>query len=310
MSVNQVLIATHILNEEERLPRLLDSLTSQSYQNLKLFISDNHSDDKSSQILASYSTKLQLRVVRPPHRLGQLENFFYMSSQLQKEAVQDSRIFYLGADDYFLGNDAVLNLVNSVKTSDVEITLPTINIISPKGKSRTTTSHYRSHRTSRRLVQLSLDSISTGVQAHHSLMSSDAFFFWVKRFLVWHGNQTGDRDSFAEYMALWDLVAKYPMNYCENSVFVKEVNNRKDTSNRIKNENKKGDRIQYSRILKAHHSKNLSTFRLLKQRKKLTQERINVFLVLSFLAYLKNGFADSKLLMNLIIQRLRNRKNS
>lgn len=44
------------LNEEKRLPRLLNELTEQTYQNFQLIVSDSNSTDKTQEVVEQYTT--------------------------------------------------------------------------------------------------------------------------------------------------------------------------------------------------------------------------------------------------------------
>lgn len=141
-------------------------------------------------------------------------------------------------------------------------------------------------------------------------MSLGAFSYWARQFSQWRSDIKLDWDSFAEYMALWDLVSKYPMSYCENSTFVKEINNRKDSSNRNTHSRNPKQTVELSRIIRTHNSKNISTYRLIKRRTQITGSNFYFFLLLAAVSYFRNWFSDLKLFFQLLRFKLRARKNS
>lgn len=306
----EVIIATHVYNEEARLPRLLASLANQKYRNVTVFIAENHSSDGTTSILQEYSRILNLVVVQPKYHLGQLDNFQFMTSELKNYCSGKTRIFYLGADDYFVSEDSVGNLVQCIQKTSAQITIPQIRVTSPGGIVRTCNRYYRSKKSWKRLIQLTCDQTSKGVQVHHSLMSESAFFYWVQSYAKWRGNGVTDRDGFAEYMALWDVVSKFSMDFCNDSILMKEINNRKDSSNRIHEPKKRNRRINLRLILSTHHAKNVTTLRLLKKRKNLTSENLELYIFLSLLTYFVNWLSDLTFFVNLSIHKLRNLKNS
>ena len=306
----EVIIAIHVYNEEERLPRLLDSLTLQTYSNLKVFISENHSKDKSLEILSRYSRELSMKITTPSKHLNLLENFFFMASELVTFASADAMVFYLGADDYFVHSNSIRELITMQNITGDEIILPRIYVTSPKSSLRAVKSHYKSRRSFPRLIQLVSDPISLGVRVPHSLMSIGAFSYWTRQLSSWRSDKVLARDSFAEYMATWDLVARYSMSFCRNATFVKEINNRKDSSNRVSASINPKSTIQFSRIFQTHHNKNLSTFRFIKQRAQILGDNHNFFLLLSVLSYLRNWISDLNFFFELMRYKFRARKNS
>lgn len=310
MAFPEVIIATHVYNEQIRLPRLLDSLIVQDYPNLTVFISENHSKDNTPEILKSYSGKLSMKIVKPHKYLNQIENFFFMVSELLKYASVDAKIFYVGADDYFVQSNSIRQLIDKQIITGHEIILPRINLSSPGGSLRASKSYYSSNTSFFRLIQLFSDRTSLGVQVHHSLMSLGAFSYWTRQFSQWRSGINLDRDSFAEYMALWDLVSKYSMSYCKDSTFVKEINNRKDSSNRFRDEIIPKQKIDLPRIIRTHHSKNISTFRMIKRRARITEGNLYFFLLLAAFSYFRNWISDFKLFFQLLRLKLRARKNS
>lgn len=63
MSKLQLSIIIPTLNEEKFLPKLLDSLTNQTFQDFEVLVIDGKSEDKTKQAAERYMRKLNLRVV-------------------------------------------------------------------------------------------------------------------------------------------------------------------------------------------------------------------------------------------------------
>ena len=93
-----------------------------------------------------------------------------------------------------------------------EVNLPRFYLSSPEDSLRTTKSYYSSQTSFFRLNQLFCNRKPLGVQVDHSLMSLGAFSYWTKLFSQWQSGIKLDRESFAEYTALRDLVSNYPMS--------------------------------------------------------------------------------------------------
>lgn len=84
-----VSIGMPIYNEERYLPRALDSLLAQDYENFELIISDNASTDRTPEICLHYAAKdSRIRYYRNEVNIGSDENF--------------NRVFKLSTGKYFM----------------------------------------------------------------------------------------------------------------------------------------------------------------------------------------------------------------
>src|SRR3989338_1230122 len=75
-------IGLPVYNSAYTLPRVLDSLLSQTYRNLELIISDNASSDETPILVAEYAKKdSRIRYIRRGENLGSVNNFFLVFSE-------------------------------------------------------------------------------------------------------------------------------------------------------------------------------------------------------------------------------------
>lgn len=102
-----VLIPTY--NRPKQLERALESLNNQSYKNLKIIISDNSSNNESSQIVEKFSD-LNIYYIKNKENIGSKQNFLNCLSH-----VQTNYFVWLMDDDYFVDNDFFLKAVNVIK---------------------------------------------------------------------------------------------------------------------------------------------------------------------------------------------------
>ena len=86
--------------KESYLRECLESAKSQTYENIEIVISDNHSTNNAKRIIREYVSKENnIRVVSPPSFLNLSESFLYVFTQ----AIGDY-VCYLSSDDILLPN--------------------------------------------------------------------------------------------------------------------------------------------------------------------------------------------------------------
>lgn len=97
-----ILVWMPVYNEEEHLEKAINSVLSQTYTDFILVISDNHSTDKSSSIIDSFTKKdLRIRKTSPPHHISSLEHCdFVCTSILDKESFIKYTIHIGGHDTW------------------------------------------------------------------------------------------------------------------------------------------------------------------------------------------------------------------
>lgn len=90
-----VTVAIPVFNQKtEFLRRCIDSMLEQDYPNLEIIVSDNHSDNGCSEVIASYDDP-RLRVVQPPVHLPMVQHWAYATFQANGEYLS-----MMGSDDW------------------------------------------------------------------------------------------------------------------------------------------------------------------------------------------------------------------
>jgi len=102
-----VLIPTY--NRPNQLKTALESLNNQSYKDLKIIISDNSSNNESSQIVEKFKD-LNIYYIKNKKNIGNIQNFLNCLSH-----VQTKHFVWLMDDDYFVDNDFFLKASNVIK---------------------------------------------------------------------------------------------------------------------------------------------------------------------------------------------------
>lgn len=293
----EVVIAVNVFNEEVRLPRLLESIKSQTYPHLTLFISDNHSTDRTPNIIEAFSRTIGCTKIVPPTFLPLQEHLIFMIETIVSRVPRESLVFFLGADDYFLVDTAIEELVNVMQQTKQMIVNPVVRIVSPDSALyRDSRGSYPSRIRAKRLIRLSLENVSTGVQVHHSLMSLDVFEYMGKRLKYWYMQENRrDRNGFAEYMTLWEIVERYSVVKCPGAIFVKEINNRIDSS--IRKENTTRPSIGFRQIMRTHLYKNLSTLLMIRKRQKVIGQSLVAYQICAIVSFFRNCFSDIRTLL-------------
>jgi glycosyltransferase involved in cell wall biosynthesis len=102
-----VLIPTY--NRPNQLKIALKSLNNQSYKELKIIISDNSSNNESSQIVEKFKD-LNIYYIKNKKNIGNKQNFLNCLSH-----VQTNHFVWLMDDDYFVDTDFFLKASNVIK---------------------------------------------------------------------------------------------------------------------------------------------------------------------------------------------------
>lgn len=118
MSKNLVSIITPCYNGEKYISKLLDSVLSQTYSSIEMFIIDDGSTDKSADIIKAYIPKFKKR--------GFNLEYIYQPNQGQSVAINNALKMVKGdyvvwpdADDYYATPETIEKMVNLLnKTGD------------------------------------------------------------------------------------------------------------------------------------------------------------------------------------------------
>lgn len=122
------------LNEEKYLPKLLQSLTNQTFQDFEIIHVDGHSDDKTVEKAAKFKSKLNLKTIVADKRQVSYQR------NLGGEKAQGKWIIFMDADDY-LKNYFLQGLKYQIdKNPDVDVFTTWLDVESYPAKHRPTVS--------------------------------------------------------------------------------------------------------------------------------------------------------------------------
>lgn len=121
-----VIVAVH--NGVETLQQCLDSVISQSYQNIELIVIDGNSEDGTVELLETNQDKLSYWVSEPDRGIYNAWNKALMHAT-------GEWVCFLGADDYFWHVDALRDFAIALKAipADVNVVFGRIMLLSPEG---------------------------------------------------------------------------------------------------------------------------------------------------------------------------------
>ena len=115
MNINEPLVSVGIptYNRPEGLKRTLEGITSQSYRNLEIIVSDNASPDPQVREIAEAFAKTDARVryYRQPENRGAHLNFKFVLEHAAGE------FFMWAADDDGINSDYIIHLLGSLVTN-------------------------------------------------------------------------------------------------------------------------------------------------------------------------------------------------
>lgn len=302
------MVFTHVLNEEDRIGRLLASLKNQKYLELRVVISDNHSSDGTVNVIKNYSAYIDIILIHPPRQISLLDHFFYVAEYCKSIISESEGIIYVGADDYFLESSYLEELSKSQIQFPDSIIVPkfVINSLSSANKV-TTRGQYNNKCKYMRLFRFLIANHHHGSRFNLGLFNKDMFFYRIDRELSHSKNRRyNSRNSIGEFHTLIDLILKYRVVVNNNATFVKEVNNRIATDIRT-NENYTQIQLSKLTIMRNLYGKNSSTFRLLKQRGTKNRAVTFVYCIVGLFSFMRNFSYDfylySKKLIRLIMAR-------
>jgi len=197
----------------------------------------------------------------------------------------------MGADDYFLENTYLQELHNSRIKNLNSIITPRFQINSLSSR----TSIYTRGQYNNRLRYIRLFRFLMANHHHCNrfnlgLFSKEMFIYrlsreieYSKKFLHTNRNGTG------EFFTLIDLVLKYRVVVNKNVTFVKEVNNRSIHDVREVDTKPKVSKLKTVTNL---GNKNLSTYRLLRQRSVTYKVTRHTYLLLGLFSFIRNSTYD------------------
>lgn len=116
-----VSIVIPVFNAEKTLNKTLESVFSQTYPQIEVVISDNHSQDGTDKIIDKYRQKTNLKVVRPPRHISMYANFNFAANNSSGKILK-----FLCADDLL-----VKNAINEMVT--IFDSYPDVGLIQTQG---------------------------------------------------------------------------------------------------------------------------------------------------------------------------------
>lgn len=108
----KVLVWMPVYNEELYLAEALESVCSQSYQNMDILVSLNHCTDKSNEIAREFAGKdSRLSIIQPPDFMTSLDHAQWIRNYIIQNQPTPKYIVHLGGHDK-INEDYVSNLVS------------------------------------------------------------------------------------------------------------------------------------------------------------------------------------------------------
>ncbi len=121
----QVTIGFAVYNGEEYLESALESLSSQTFEDMKILVSDNCSTDKTPEILAKWAKKdKRFDIHTQSENIGPVNNFQYVLN------TADSKWFMFAAhDDNWTDNYVEELYKNAISKPDIKLSVPKLKLI-------------------------------------------------------------------------------------------------------------------------------------------------------------------------------------
>jgi len=117
-----VSIITPCYNGDKFVNRLLDSLLSQTYANIEMFLLDDGSTDNTAEVVKSYIPKFELK--------GYSLTYVYQENSGQTVAVNNGLKLFQGdyltwpdSDDFYAINNAIENMVDTLERSNENVSM-------------------------------------------------------------------------------------------------------------------------------------------------------------------------------------------
>ena len=117
-----IMIPTY--NQEEYVEQCVSSCLAQSYPNLEVVIGDDHSTDRTPELLAKFSRDPRVHIVRNETNLGRVANYHNL---LYRHA-RGEWVLNLDGDDYLSSPEAISTLANAIpEASDSVLVFGTVH---------------------------------------------------------------------------------------------------------------------------------------------------------------------------------------
>ena len=197
----------------------------------------------------------------------------------------------MGADDYFLENTFLQELHNSRVKNQNSIITPIFQINSLSSRtSINTRGQYNNRLRYIRLFRFLIANHHHSNRFNLGLFSKEMFLYRLSRESYYSKKfHHINRNGIGEFFTLIDLILKYKVVVNKNVTYIKEVNNRSIHDVREVDTQPKVSKLKTIANLT---NKNLSTYRLLKQRNVTYKLTRDTYLLFGFFSFIRNSTYD------------------
>ena len=213
------------LNEAEYLPQCLNSLQQQAVD-IRVFVSDNASEDETSAVARLVDSDLSLSVRRLDRRCGPTEHFV-LAARWALESSDTEYFSFLAADDEWHPDFSTAVLTRFSK-ANVDIVLPSFEwkdgdlcrVIRPSNFLQRRPQH-------RQLLALMLPDWKELANLLYAVYTRAAFCTLIDAL------HRGEDEFAADYAAAWYVLGRYRAAGCEDAVGVRRVRANTDLLERV-----------------------------------------------------------------------------
>jgi len=100
--MNKIIILIPVLNGESTLPYTLETCCSQNYENYKIVVSNNCSDDHTEEVIVNFQGRFSnIHYIKPPRRLGMSAHWEFAIREVIND---DAFLIIIGSDDALMPN--------------------------------------------------------------------------------------------------------------------------------------------------------------------------------------------------------------
>lgn len=117
----EVLMATY--NGEKYLKEQIESILNQTYENIKLIISDDCSQDGTRDILKEYENNDRVKLIFQEKNLGYIKNFEFLLSQVQEE------YYMLSDQDDIWKPEKIEKSIKTLKTREADLVFGDLEVV-------------------------------------------------------------------------------------------------------------------------------------------------------------------------------------
>lgn len=116
-----ILLATY--NGEKYLKEQIDSILNQTHQNIHLIISDDSSQDRTTEILKQYETDERITIHYQKQNLGYVKNFEFLLQQVESE------YYMLSDQDDVWMSEKIAKSIETLKNNEVDMVFGDLEVV-------------------------------------------------------------------------------------------------------------------------------------------------------------------------------------